>query len=157
MKSAVNAQRASYFDCVFSDYLGKCSNSNWPFSALMVALPRKRLPSLDPILHISWLREEERLEREWNLEPLHPPYLRDGRDGWLLALVTGIMGFASLAFPTNRRYALQNEPIRHLTTQLISIHGILKKSNFPLANEDENKQVSARWLLAATGGADLLH
>lgn len=99
-------------------------HSNWPFSALIAALPRKRLPSMAPILQASWLRGALS-------EPLRPLYLGDVRDGWLLVFVTGITGFASLAFPTNRRLALQKGPIGHLTTQLISIHGILQKSNFP--------------------------
>lgn len=42
----------------------------------------------------------KKMEREWDLK-LQP--LPDVSDGWLFVFVTGIMGFASLAFPTHMR------------------------------------------------------
>lgn len=77
-------------------------HSNWHFicSYGSVAAETATKPGSD-CEYLMTLRDEENGEGMGSQAP--DPYLRDVRDGWLFVFVTGIMGFASLAFPTHMR------------------------------------------------------
>lgn len=68
---------------------------------------------------------------KWVRHEIQPPSstLREMGDVSVLVLVAGIMGSTSFAFQT-KPFKKQNN--KQLTTQLISIYGLLQKSNFPL-------------------------